>query len=70
MENIFVYKTKLPSKIKEMVSPCIDGYTIYIDESLDHESMLAAYNHAIKHIKSGDFDRYNIQEIESEAHQE
>lgn len=72
MDNVFVYFTEeLPAGIHEMVTPCADGYTVYIDISLDESHRLAAYNHALDHIRNGDFDSDNIrsvQEMEAAAH--
>lgn len=49
--------------------PCSDGgYTIYIDERLTLEQQIRAYNHAIRHIKNGDFDRCDVNRIELDAH--
>lgn len=71
IEDIFLYRVKFPnrSKQKEAVMSCFGGYTVYIDESLDHEQALKAYNHAVAHILRGDCDVYgNIQEIEADVH--
>ena len=54
MENIYIYLAKLPDGIAEGVSPCLDGYTIYIDERLTSEEMTMAYDHAMYHIENGD----------------
>lgn len=68
MDDIFVYTVKMPPKIKEFVTPCLDGYTVYIDDSLSDEEKREAYNHAMKHIERNDFENTDIQEIEYEAH--
>ena len=71
-ENAYVYFTSLPDGINEMVVPCTDGYTIYIDESLNDDERLRAYKHALKHIDNRDFeggDEKSVQKIESEAHE-
>ena len=65
------FTEELPAGIHEMVTPCADGYTVYIDISLDEPHRLAAYNHALDHIRNGDFDADNIrsvQEMEAAAH--
>lgn len=54
MDRIFVYLVKLPDGIDEAVSPCLEGYTIYIDERLTNEMMIMAYDHAMFHIDNGD----------------
>lgn len=68
MDNIFTYFVKLPEGIDEVVMPCLDGYTIYIDESLCGEQRIKAYNHALHHINNHDFEKHDVQLIEAEAH--
>lgn len=68
MDDVYVYLVKLPRGIREAVTPCADGYTVYIDNRLDSTAQRAAYEHAIKHIRRGDFERYDVREIEREAH--
>lgn len=47
-----------------------DGsYTILINAKLSDQGQLLAYEHALKHIVNGDFDKESVQEIESSAHQ-
>lgn len=70
MDNdIFVYYASLPRGVNEMVVPCIEGYTVYIDEQLDDKCKLEAYSHALNHIKDNDFEKNDVQKIESKAHQ-
>lgn len=69
MDNIYVYFVQFPcTTTREAVMPCADGYTIYIDARLDREARIEAFNHALGHIKNGDFERENVQEIETIAH--
>ena len=68
MDNIFIYTVRLPDKIYEMVAPCADGYTIWLDDRLDDEHRAKYLLHAMHHIDNGDFDRDNVQEIEADAH--
>ena len=68
MNDAYTYFVPLPDGIKEIVAPCPDGYTIYIDVRLDYWQRVRAYKHALHHILSGDFERYNTQEIEMVAH--
>lgn len=68
---VFVYLLD-DMPVNEMVTPCAEGYTIYINAKLDHEHQVRAYEHALKHIEDGDFDVNNmasVQEIESKAHE-
>lgn len=68
MDDVFVYFVKLPASVNEMVVPCADGYTVYIAERLDQAHRIAAYNHAIEHIKNGSFEGDNVQSIETMTH--
>ena len=68
MDDIFVYLVKLPKGIDEVVMPCFDGYTVYIDPSLSHSAQVRAYKHALHHINNHDFAKSDVQKIEHEAH--
>lgn len=68
MDDVFVYEVYLPGNINEMVTPCNDGYTLYIDKRLSDEKKLQAYLHALGHIQNNDFEKSDVQEIEMEAH--
>ena len=70
MDNIFTYFVKLPKGVDEVVMPCSDGYTVYIDEALSDTQKLKAYDHALRHIMGHDFEKTDVQEIESRAHHE
>lgn len=66
-EPVFVYHVPLPDGVSEIVLPCLDGHTVYIDDSLSHEAQIEAYRHATRHIKNRDFEKDNVQEIEKDA---
>ena len=73
LDDIFVYVNEdMPDGAKEMVCPNSDGtYTVLINGSLDANSQTEAFWHAIRHIRSNDFERverYGVQAIEAEAH--
>ena len=68
LDNIYVYQIALPEGIDEYVTPCFMGYTIYIDKNLTHERRQKAFIHALKHIKNNDFEKSDVQAIESQAH--
>ena len=69
MDDIFVYILPLPGKVKEMVTPCADGYTIYIDDKLSSEQRIIRYHHALEHVYHRDFDSAkDVQEIERRSH--
>lgn len=67
-DDIYIYLIDIPGKINEMVLPCVGGYTVYIDKKLDHDSQLRAYEHALKHIENGDFQKTNANLLEVYAH--
>ena len=68
MDDIFVYCVKLPPGINEMVTPCCDGYTVYINIGLDLWQRRQALRHAIDHIIGKDFNGGNVQKIERGRH--
>lgn len=72
MDDVFVYlRNDLPPKINEIVTPCADGYTVYISAKLDNDHRLKAYEHALRHIENGDFDidcTKDVQAMEAAAH--
>lgn len=68
MDDVFVRCVDTPDRVHEFVVPGADGYNIYIDEKLDEDSRIKAYHHAMHHIENGDFNRRDVQEIESRAH--
>jgi hypothetical protein len=70
MAEVYVYIVDLPDRVDEMVMPCIDGYTVYLNARLTYAGRVRAYYHAMRHIERNDFERFDIQEIEMEAHNE
>lgn len=69
MDDIFVYFQHMPPGVNEAVLPCNDGYTVYINDSLDHAHAIRAYKHAVTHILRNDcIIDGDIQSIESEVH--
>lgn len=64
MDDVFVYLAPLPNAIDEYVTPCSDGYTIYINEKLSRPQQIEAYTHAMHHIAGNDYDKADVQEIE------
>ncbi len=56
--------------VNEMVTENEDGsFTIFVNNNLCDSKRLKAINHAISHIKNRDFDKTDVQEIESSAHE-
>lgn len=68
MVDVFVYIVDLPDQVDEMVTPCLDGYTVYLNARLTYAGRVRAYHHAMRHIENNDFERANVQEIEKGAH--
>lgn len=57
------------AKTKEAVSENNDGsYTIFIETSLSREAQQKAFMHAMKHILGNDFEKIDIDKIETDAH--
>lgn len=71
MDEIYLYLIDIPGTVNEMVVPCYDGYTIYIDVSLSYEEKLDAYHHAMEHIRNDDFHSGDTADvIEARCHGE
>lgn len=70
MNDVNVHLIAFPTgKAKEVVVPCEDGtYSVFIDKNIASNQQLLAYNHAMKHIKNFDFEKEDVQQIESVAH--
>lgn len=68
VDDIFVYYHKLPDGVNEAVLSCFGGYTIYIDPRQSEDGIRRSYQHAIQHIRNGDFEQSDVQEIENRTH--
>ena len=70
MNDVYVYLIDMPYKVHEVVSPCLDGnYTVYLNSRLSYQDRVKAYNHALRHIETCDFEcEEDIQTIEARAH--
>lgn len=68
MDDIFVYLVDLPPKIAEMIAPCENGFTVYLNSRLSYQDRVKAYMHALKHVERNDWNKDNVQMIEKEAH--
>lgn len=45
-----------------------DGnFNVYINAALSQDGRIRAYNHELKHIANGDFDKWDVQQIETEV---
>lgn len=57
------------NKVTETVTHNADGsYTIFLNSRMTQERQLESYLHAMRHITNNDFEKTDVQEIESEAH--
>ena len=66
--NIFLLDFSAPGK--EMVVQNEDGsYTVLINAKLSQDGQIKAYQHALKHIDNGDFEKTDVQTIELQAHE-
>ena len=65
---VYTYVVDLPTGINEAVMKCADGYTIYISAALSMEGRARAYRHAMKHINSDDWNKFDVNQIEVDAH--
>ena len=55
--------------VNEVITENEDGsFTIFINNNLCDSKRLEAIDHAIRHITGRDFEKNNVQEIESAAH--
>lgn len=69
MEEINVQIMDMDVMVPEhLVKNSDDSYTIFLNARLSRDSQLKYYYHALKHIIGNDFCKENVQEIESEAH--
>lgn len=68
MDDVFIYFVPLPNKVHEMITPCIEGYTIYLNCNDDQQTNEKSLIHALSHISNDDFEKENVQSIESNAH--
>lgn len=67
-DEIYIYFVSLPDGIDEMVVPCSEGFTVYLDEKLDDFGRAKSYLHAIDHIREKDHIKTDVQSIEAHAH--
>ena len=68
MDDIFVYLVDLPPKVAEMITPCENGFTIYLNARLSYQDRIKAYMHALRHVERNDWTKEDVQQIEREAH--
>lgn len=56
-------------KVHEAVTPNEDGsITIFLDKNTTKESQKQRFLHVIRHLEGNDFEKDDVQDIESDAH--
>ena len=68
MDDIYVYLVDLPPSVPEMIAPCDCGFTVYLNARLSYQDRVKAYIHALEHVERNDWEHYDVQQIEKEAH--
>ena len=69
MIEIYTYIVDMP--VDEAVRPCgAFSYSIYINARLSQKGRENAYIHALRHIENGDFEKNDVQTIETDARRE
>lgn len=64
--NVFLM-SRFP--VRACVTKNEDGtHTIFINANLSFKEQCKAYHHELRHIINNDFEKTNVQEIESETH--
>lgn len=68
MTDVYTYIVNLPDGVHEMIAKCLDGYTIYLHAGDTAERQRESFIHALRHIMQDDYNKVDVQEIESAAH--
>lgn len=56
-------------KVNEIITENEDGsYTIFVNSNLCEDKRLKSIEHALSHIVNNDFEKNDVQEIESTTH--
>lgn len=56
-EEIKVYQAEMPARIKGYTTLKDGYYTIMINSIFDREQQMRIYEHEMKHIRNGDFEK-------------
>lgn len=68
-KDVNVILIDMPTGKNEVVTPNEDGsYTLFINSRLSYDGQLEAYKHGMNHIEHDDFDKYDADKIEYNAH--
>lgn len=70
MDDINILFADMPTTIRSYVVSNADmSYTIVLNSRLSHEQHVISYQHELKHIHNGDYDKKcNVDMIEVNAH--
>ena len=69
--DIHIYIVDLPATVYSFVRKNLDSYTIIINAKLSCEDRMRHYEHELRHIRNGDFEKdLTADEIEAQAHKE
>ena len=69
--NVYVHVINMDTCIHECIRHTpTDDYVVFINARISHEAQMAAYKHALRHIKNHDFEKSDVQEIEFQAHRD
>lgn len=70
MEDVFIRYANLPTTIASFVVTNPDAtFTIMLNSKLCHERLVLAYEHELRHIRNGDYDRKcGVDLVEVHAH--
>ena len=67
-DDVYIYFAQIPGTVNEAIAPCEGGYNITIDPRQSDDGIVRSYLHAIGHIEGVDFEKEDVQKIETEAH--
>ena len=60
----------LPPRIKGFVTMCGGEPVIVLNARLTREQNLKTYLHELRHLRNGDFEKADVDQIERDAHNE
>lgn len=70
--DVYTNEIAMPTTIRSYVIALADGnYCIVLNSNLNFESRMKAYDHEMRHIKNGDYEKHgDIDIIEINCHKE
>lgn len=68
-QDVNVIETNMPTSVAAYVTSNADAtYTIFLNARLTWERRLDAYQHELRHIQNGDYERHSADMIEMYSH--